>query len=140
MNRVHPLRLGVLALGLAVAASGPALAQRGPGFGGPGFGWHFAPHMHGYYSGEALAREDVESAVAALLAKAQKGEAWTGRRGMRHIPLTVDGEIVGHLWDDRDVSTLTVGPYWAGRFGTQVELVAEERVVGILWLQNPVTP
>lgn len=70
-----------------------------------------------------------------MLAKAKKGTAWTNPRGVKHIPIVVDDQIVGNLWQDEDLSKLGVGGYWAGPFGQQAELVSDGRVVGMIWVK-----
>jgi len=138
------------ALAAAVAFGGGAMAQPGPGPGpgygmmgpgygpgphGPGFGWRFGPRYQDYYSGRQVARDKVEAAVRADLARATKGAQWTNPRGIAHIPLLVDGQIVGNLWRDANLTKLEIGSYWAGPFGQHVELVVNGEVVGMIWVK-----
>jgi hypothetical protein len=97
------------------------------------FRWKHGPHWHGYYSENEVSRASVEKSAADLLKSATKGAAWTTPRGLQRIPLLVDHEIVGHLWEDADLSGLEVGAYWAGPFGQKVELLKGDRVVGMMW-------
>ena len=68
------------------------------------------------------------------LDKATKGESWTNPRGVKLTPIMVDNQIVGQLWVDADLKTLTVGSSWAGRWGVNVELAKDGKVVGMLWV------
>jgi hypothetical protein len=130
MSKMSFLTAAGLAAAVAVSMTIGAVAQPGPGF-----GWRYGPGFHGYYSGQELARDKVEAAVKAALAKATKGTAWTSPRGVKHIPIMVDGQIVGNLWDDADLTKLEVGSYWAGPFGQHAELVSGGRVVGGIWVK-----
>jgi hypothetical protein len=120
----------VVAGSLVALLAGTALAQPGPGF-----GWRYGPGFQGYYSGQEVARDKVEAAVKATLAKAKKGTAWTSPRGFKRTPLMIDNDVVGNLWDDADLATLQVGSYWAGPFGQHVELLSGSRVVGMMWVR-----
>lgn len=145
-------RVAALAAAVAFALGAGAMAQPGPGYGpgsgpgpgggpgpgsgmGPGFGWHFGPRYGDYYSGHQVARDKVEAAVHIDLAHATKGAAWTNPRGIAHIPLLVDGHVVGSLWRDADLARLEIGTYWAGPFGEHVELIADGEVVGMIWVK-----
>jgi hypothetical protein len=120
----------VVAGSLVALLAGTAFAQPGPGF-----GWRYGPGFHGYYSGQEVARDKVEAAVKAALAKATKGTVWTSPRGDKHTPIMVDNEVVGNLFEDSDLTTLEVGSYWAGAFGQQIELLSGSRVVGMMWVR-----
>ena len=156
-----PARVAALAAAVAFALGAGAMAQPGPGYGpgggpvpgggpcpgacmgpgygpgphGPGFGWRFGPRYGDYYSGRQVARDEVEAAVHIDLAHATKGTTWTNPRGVAHIPLLVDGQIVGSLWRDADLARLEIGSYWAGPFGEHVELIADGQVVGMIWVK-----
>lgn len=131
----------VAALSIALPLA-PALAQGGPGMGpgygmgpgmmGSGFGWKRGPR--GYYSGEQIPREKIEVNAKSLLEKATTGAEWTSPRGVRHIPIVVDKEIVGHLWEAVDLKTVEIGASWTGRWGQHVQLEKDKRVVGMVWL------
>jgi hypothetical protein len=99
-----------------------------------GFGWKRGPKW-GYYAGaEEVDRAKVEQAAKDLLARATKGAAWTNPMGIRHYPIVVDGAIVGNLWKDVDLKSLTPGAHWFGKFGVNVELIYNGEVVGTLWI------
>jgi hypothetical protein len=100
------------------------------------FGWKYDPRWHSYHAGSEVVRERVEDNVKALLGKAKKDKAWTNPRGVKHIPLLVDDEIVGQLWQDADLAKLHVGSYWAGPFGQKVELIDGTHVVGMMWVHS----
>lgn len=101
----------------------------------PPYGWKFGRRWHGYYVETEISRENVEAAVKALLVKARKGETWTSPCcGVRHFPILVDTNIVGHLWEDVDLSALEVSAFWSGPFGVKAELASQGRVVGMVWV------
>lgn len=100
----------------------------------PKFGWRFGPKGQYYYTAKEVDRDKVEADTRDALAKVKKGDAWTDPRGVKHIPLLLDGDIVGNLWEDVPLSDLKVGSYWAAAWGSKVELVHQDRVVGMLWL------
>jgi hypothetical protein len=100
------------------------------------FGWRYGPRWHHYYVDQEIDRATVEKKAKETLASATREAPWTDPRGVKHIPLTVDGQIVGNLWEDADPKTLQVGGYWAARFGVKAELVHNSRVVGMLWLPD----
>lgn len=118
--------IAVLAVPVSVA-----LAQGSPPWGG--WGWRSGP-PYGYYSGTQVDRTKVDAAVKQTLDKATKGETWTNPRGVKLTPIMVDNQIVGQLWEDADLKTLTVGSSWAGRWGVNVELAKDGKVVGMLWV------
>jgi hypothetical protein len=138
----HPMKMhklpsvtvlaSVLALTQALA-QGPGGMGKGPGMGmGPGFGWKQGPR--GYYSGEEIPRERIEADAKALLQKAATGPEWTSPRGVTHIQIVVDKEIIGHLWEKVDLKTVEVGASWTGRWGHHVQLEKDKKVVGMIWL------
>jgi hypothetical protein len=131
MSLMKMARLAGLGTAVAIAVAAGAVAQPGPGF-----GWRYGPGFHGYYSGQEVARDKVEAAVKAALAKAKKGTAWTSPRGVKRTPIMIDNEVVGSLFEDADLTTLQVGSYWAGTFGQQVELLSGTRVVGMMWVRS----
>lgn len=127
----------VLPLTPALAQGGPGMGKgygMGPGMMGPGFGWKQG--SRGYYSGEEVPREQIETNARALLEKATTGAEWTNPRGVRHIQILVDKEIVGHLWEEVDLKTVEVGASWTGRWGQHVQLEKDKRVVGMIWLPS----
>jgi len=127
----HLKRVALVAAALAVPA-GIALAQGGPPWGG--WGWRSAP-PYGYFSGTQVDRSKVDAAVKQTLDKATKGESWTNPGGVKLTPILVDNEIVGQLWEDADPKTLTVGSYWSGRWGVNVELIKDGKVIGMVWVK-----
>jgi len=123
------LALALLCIGVA----GSALAQGGPGMGpGMGFGWKHGPR--GYWSGQEVPREKIESGAKALLEKATIGQRWTSPRGVEHIQIMLGNEIVGHLWESVDLKTVEIGASWSGRWGQHVQLEKDKKVVGMIWL------
>jgi hypothetical protein len=125
-------RMAVLAVLLAVPA-GAVLAQGG----GPPWGWRYGPRIYGYSSGTEVDRGKVDAAVKETLSKVTKGQIWTTPGGTKHTPLLVDNQVVGQLWEDSDPKTLTIGAFWAGPWGVNVELVKDTRVVGTVWIKVP---
>ena len=101
-----------------------------------GYGWKFGPRWGCCYAEKELDPSKVETDAKALLAKTTKGETWKGARGVQHIPLTVDSDVAGNLWEDADLNSLEIGAYWAARFGVKVELVHDRKVVGMVWLNE----
>ena len=104
----------------------------------PGFGWRYGPRFGAYYagpeSGTEIDRAKVEQEMRELFAKATKGTRWVDPRGVPHIPLALEGGVVGNLWEEADLASLEVASYWAAGFGVKVELARDGRVVGMLWL------
>ncbi|MFA4668982.1 hypothetical protein QDY65_00290 [Pyrococcus kukulkanii] len=101
-------------------------------FGVPGWKWKVG--RFGYVMEKEPSYKEIKEKAKALLEKATKGPAWHCRYGTFHVPLLVDGEIVGELWEDVEPRELEVGAYWHGKWGTKVQLVKNGRVVGLLWL------
>ena len=129
---MKPFASTLLAVTLA-AGSFTAIAQPA----GPGpWGWRFGPPgFYGfYYQGKQLDRATVEKKAKATLDGASKGQSWNTPAGAR-IPIQSGQDVVGNLWEDKDLKSLGVGAYWAGRFGTTAELVADGKVVGMLWVK-----
>jgi hypothetical protein len=126
-NTKAPLLAALISVA-AVGAGDLATAQA------QGYGWRYGPGLGGYYAGQEVARDKVEAAVKAALGKAAKGTLWTSPRGVKYTPITVDGQVIGHLWEDADLGALQVGAYWAGRFGQKAELTKDGRVVGMIWV------
>ena len=117
------------------AASFVATAQ--PVKPGPwGWGWRSGPPgAYGfYYQEKQLDRATVEKKAREILDSATKGQPWATPAGTR-IPILSGKDLVGNLWEDKDLKSLGVGAYWAGRFGASAELVADGRVVGMLWIK-----
>jgi hypothetical protein len=131
MMMTHLKRAAILAAVLFVPV-GLALAQVGPPWGG--WGWRFGP-PYGYFSGTQVDRSKVDAAVKQTLDKASKGQTWTNPGGVKLTPIMVGNDIVGQMWEDADPKTLTVGSYWAGPWGVNVELVKDGKVVGMLWVK-----
>jgi hypothetical protein len=138
MSKLATVAAFSLVVGLTQAfAQSPGGMGKGPGMGMgpgmvPGFGWKQGPR--GYYSGEAAPREKIEADAKALLQKAEIGADWTSPRGVKHIQILVDKEIVGHLWEKVDLKTVETGASWTGRWGHQVQLEKDKKVVGMIWL------
>jgi hypothetical protein len=127
----HLKRVAALAAVLAIPA-GIALAQ-----GGPPWGWRYGPPAYGYFSGVEVDRGKVDAAVKETLNKATKGQSWTTPSLAKLTPILVDNQIVGQLWEDSDPKTLTLGSFWAGPWGVNVQLVKDGKVVGMLWVKLP---
>lgn len=103
-----------------------------------GYEWKW---MNGrYYSSdsEELSEEQVEKDSKNLLAKVKKGEAWTDPTGVKHIPLLLNDEVVGQVFEEKvtDPKALEVASYWVGGFGVKVDLAYNKKVVGMLWLRQ----
>ncbi len=101
-------------------------------FGIPGWKWRLG--RFGYTTENELEYEKVRADAKALLEKATKGDAWKSPCGTLHIPLVVEGNIVGELWEDIELKDLDIGAYWYGKWGIKVQLVKDGRVVGFIWL------
>ncbi|MEM3503828.1 MAG: hypothetical protein QW134_06360, partial [Nitrososphaeria archaeon] len=57
-------------------------------------------------------------------------------RGIKHIPLLLNDEVVGQLFDNvEDLKSMEVASYWVGKFGVKVDLAQGKKVVGMLWLK-----
>jgi hypothetical protein len=123
-------RVAILAAALAIPSF--ALAQGAPPWGG--WGWRQGP-PYGYFSGTQVDRNKVDAAVKETLAKATEGKSWTNPGGVKLTPILVDNQIVGQLWEEGDLKTLTVGSYWAGRWGVNVELAKDGKIIGMLWVK-----
>ncbi len=98
--------------------------------------WKFDSEWQAYYTENEVPRDEVEKNVRGILTDAVKGQGWKDSRDMTHYSILKDGEIVGNLWKDADLSNLTAGCYWVGPLGIRVELVADDEVVGMLWLET----
>ena len=101
-------------------------------FGAPGWKWKVG--RFGYTLENEPDYEEIKAKTKELLEKAVKGNAWRNPRGVLHVPLVVENQIVGELWEDLDPKELEVGSYWFGKWGTKVQLVKDGRVVGFIWL------
>jgi hypothetical protein len=123
-------RAAILAAVFAIPA-GVALAQGGPPW---GWGWRPAP-PYGYFSGKQVDRSKVDAAVKQTLDKATKGQSWTNPGGVKLTPVLVDNQIVGQIWEDADPKTLTIGSFWAGPWGVNVQLVKDGKVIGMVWVK-----
>jgi hypothetical protein len=129
MMMQHLKRLAVFTTLLAIPVS-IALAQ-----GGPPWGWRYGPHAYGYSSGAEVDRGKVDAVVKETLSKATKGQNWTTPAGTKRTPIMLDNQVVGQLWEDADLKTLTIGAFWAGPWGVNVELVRDDKVVGMIWVK-----
>ena len=96
--------------------------------------WHYGPGWGYYHSEVDIDRDKVAQATKELLGKATTGDAWTDPRGGKHIPVLVDHEIVGSLWEDAGLGTLELAAYWAAPFGVKAELSHKGKVVGMVWI------
>jgi hypothetical protein len=121
----------ILAAALTLLAN-VALAQ-----GGPSWGWRHAPRGYGYYSDAEVDRGKVDAAVKQSLSKASKGKTWSTPAGVKHTPILFDNQVIGQLWEDCDLATLTIGAFWAGPWGVNVGLVKDGKVVGTVWVKVP---
>jgi len=123
-------------LAATLAAASFAATAQPPGPGPYGWGWRFGPPgSYGfYYQEKQLDRAAVEKKAKEILGGATKGQAWNTPAGTR-IPIQSGKDVVGNLWDDKDLKSLGIGAYWAGRFGTNAELMADGKVVGMLWVK-----
>ncbi len=83
-----------------------------------------------------MAKNNVEEKTKEILTKAKKGKGWVNPRGIRHIPLLVEDEIVGNLWEDVELKSLEIGTYWEKPCCVKVELLAKDKVVGMLWVSR----
>jgi hypothetical protein len=101
-------------------------------FGVPGCGWKVG--RFGYTVENEPNYEEIRAKAKEVLSRATKGARWLGKWGTVHIPIVVDGVIVGELWGDVDPKEVEIGAYWFGRWGTKVQLVKDGRVVGFIWL------
>ena len=101
-------------------------------FGIPGWKWKVG--KFGYIMEREPSYEEIRAKAKDILEKVTKGAVWRSRCGTTHIPLIVNGRIVGELWEDIDPKELEVGAYWHGKWGTKVQLVKNGRVIGFLWL------
>ena len=95
-------------------------------------GWKH--RKYGYIVEGTVNYEELVKKAKELLSKAVKGQTWACRWGSTHIPLLVNNQIVGKLWEDLDLNSLEIGAYWFARVGTKVELVHNKKVVGVLWI------
>ena len=105
-------------------------------FGIPGWRWKIG--RFGYTTDSEPDYEKIRAEAKTLLEKAIKGEAWRSRCGTLHIPLIVEGNIIGELWEDTEIKDLDIGTYWYGKWGIKVQLTKNGRIVGFIWL-SPVT-
>ena len=98
------------------------------------FGWRYDESSNGYYTDKKVDRETVENKALQTLLNVTTGEAWTSPGGVKHIPIMLNDEPVGNLWENANISELNIGTYWAGQFGIKTELVKDNDVIGMLWL------
>ena len=100
----------------------------------PGYGWKYGRRWQGYFADVEIDRDTVEKSAKKVLDKAKKGDEWKSPVGVKHIPILVDDEPVGNLWEDEKLSKLEIGSYWAASFGIKAELLHKDKVVGMLWV------
>ena len=98
----------------------------------PRFGWKFRDGC--YYTDESVPASKVEEKLKEKLSKATKGHTWKDGRGVKHIEIVVDNEVVGNLWEDVDLASLKLGGYWITSMGIKAELETNDKVVGMIWL------
>ncbi len=94
--------------------------------------WKCGPRNGGYESENGGDRDKVVAALKKLLTSATKGDAWSNPNGTLHIPVLVDGDSVGNLWDDVKLSDQKLASHWAAPFGVKVELSHDGHVVGMV--------
>jgi hypothetical protein len=75
----------------------------------PKWGWKFGPRHYAYYMTESVPREQVEAKLKETLSRASKGHSWTNPWGIKHTEIVVENEVVGNIWEDVDLSTLSPG-------------------------------
>ncbi len=93
-------------------------------------GWR----MEQGHAEKELNYEEIKAKAKDLLEKVAKGDAWRSRCGSLHIPLLMEGEVVGELREDAEVKELEIGAYRYGGRGIKVQLVKDGKAVGFLWL------
>ncbi|QCK85621.1 hypothetical protein E8L99_07480 [Phreatobacter aquaticus] len=81
-------------------------------------------------------REQVETSARQLLATARKGRPFTTQRGVKRIPIEINGETYGTLWEDTDLGLVGLGAHWESQGGMRVELVRDGRVIGMMWIED----
>ncbi len=100
-------------------------------------GWKIG--RHGYIVSAELDYERIKNYVKDVLSRARKGNVWRCRCGSIHIPLIVNNEIVGEIWEDVSLDKIEAGPYWYGRNCGKVHLVYNGRIIGFMWLPLELT-
>lgn len=75
--------------------------------------WQCGPCNGGYESENEVDRNKVDAALKKLLTSATKGDGWKDPQRTKHIPVLVDGDVVGNLWDDVKFSDLIPPSHWA---------------------------
>ncbi len=96
--------------------------------------WKWKRGMYGYTLESDVDYERIKSEAKSILERAERGDAWQGKWGSVHIPIVVNGQIVGEVWEDVDLKELEIGAYSLGKWGRKVQLVKNGRVVGFVWL------
>ena len=81
-------------------------------------------------------RLQIEASVRSLLGIARKGMPFTNPRGAKRIPIMVRGEQVGGLWEDVEFRTLQPGNFWLSGGGQHIELLLNDRVVGVIRINH----
>ena len=99
----------------------------------PRLQWRHHPHGIGHRDERTLDRDTLTDATKALLAEASAGPPWIDPLGERHIPIVIDGETVGSLWeDDVDLTSLEMARYWPAPFGAKVQLAHDGKIIGMM--------
>ncbi|WP_175059835.1 hypothetical protein [Thermococcus sp. 2319x1] len=101
-------------------------------FGVPGWRWEVG--RFGYMMEKESDCGEIKAKARDLLEKISKGATWRCRCGSLHVPLLIEGEIIGGLWEDVEPGEVDIGAYRFGRWRTKVQLVKDGRMVGFLWL------
>ncbi len=98
-------------------------------------GWNPGWRWQGRWNVEGVKYEKIKAEAEALLEKATKGDATESCCGALHIPLVVEGKVIGELREDVEIKDLEIGAYKYSKRGIKVQLMKDGRVVGFLWLQ-----
>ncbi len=109
---------------------------RGP-WGGPGYGrggWN-APWGPAWYAAPPLDTTQYTEKARQILSTATKGQPYTYPGAVR-IPLLSNGRIIGELWEDADISALTIGWIRPCRWGVIADLLYQGRPVGWLYVEQ----
>ncbi|AMQ19589.1 hypothetical protein [Thermococcus peptonophilus] len=88
----------------------------------------------GPMSGMGTNFEEIKSRAKEALQNASKGTPWQNFWGPVRIPIIINGQIAGQLWEDVDLKEVEIGTYVQGMWGTKVQLLKDGRVVGFLGL------
>ncbi len=118
---------------------GPGEGMGMMGYGAPMGGCRGGMFPGGYWGmepgqGMGTNYEEIKSRAKEALQNASKGTPWQNFWGPARIPIIVNGQIAGQLWEDVDLSEVEIGTYVQGMWGTRVQLLKDGRVVGFLRL------